>query len=183
MSTVKSKSLKSVNQMEKGIAMNEVKRNETDMDMKHNTVTHKLAFWCERLAAQGVAKVTLEFSGGGDEGGCDVITLTNETGDEVTYTDGWKADNPVVRDLNEIPHWLYGSFAGEFSVSGTFTIDVVTATIRGEGQETVEESREWCLEDFESAVAYQEEIAFVEAQFLKQERDRESKNRVAGGEK
>lgn len=98
--------------------------------------------WAE-LRRRGVAKVTVSFSGGGDEGGVDNITLLNAEGEEIgtleedyggsTYdpkTGQWVPVNPpnpdtkLVEALVAPVYERYHTFAGEFYVSGTVDYDV-----------------------------------------------------------
>jgi hypothetical protein len=100
------------------------------------------AMWAE-LRRRGVAKVTVSFSGGGDEGGVDEISLQDAAGNEIgklqedyggsTYdpkTGQWVPVNPpnpdtgLVEALVAPVYERYHSFAGDFYVSGTVDYDV-----------------------------------------------------------
>ena len=95
--------------------------------------------------AARIVSVTCEFSGGGDEGGVTSVTVAYANGviDEGAYPQDIEvfraADAWLVETLDEMPSWLYGSFAGEFSVHAQFTLDVAARTISVDGTETVEE--------------------------------------------
>lgn len=83
------------------------------------------------LEKQGITCVTVLFSGGNDEGGCDGITATK--------ADGTTIDLPENDDLGEalvtpIYDKYYG-FAGEFSVNGTLIWDVSSKTVKMSGDE------------------------------------------------
>lgn len=110
------------------------------------------------LAEHGVARVAVEFYGGNDSGSVENITFFDSAGGQVPgpempdsrYGDdfekdyelvktpgGWseyrlRADAPVgihLRESLEQPVYdEYGSFAGDFSVSGTVTWDVAART-------------------------------------------------------
>ena len=73
-------------------------------------------------------RAEIRFSGGGDEGGADQIT--------VTWANGTTKDLDVYREglsslLSDIPSWKYYSFAdgGGFHVNGTITVDVAKNTV------------------------------------------------------
>ena len=83
----------------------------------------------DAMRAAGATRAKIQFSGGGDEGGADQIT--------VTYADAIKHDLPVYSDdelsqlLSDIVSWKYYSFAdgGGFHVNGTITVDVAANTV------------------------------------------------------
>lgn len=95
--------------------------------------------------AARIVSVTCEFSGGGDEGGVTSVTVEYSNGvtDEGAYPRDIEvlraADAWLVDTLDELPSWLYGSFAGDFSVQAQFTLDVAARTISVAGTETVGE--------------------------------------------
>lgn len=109
-----------------------------------------------RLRALGAAKATVEFSGGGDEGGVDSITLHDGEGNELpikleeNYSgsrwDGTKyvsvepdtENNQLAGALSAPVNERYGTFAGEFYVSGTVDYDVVAGTVKMNKSERVE---------------------------------------------
>ena len=103
-----------------------------------------------RLRQMNAAKAIVEFSGGGDEGGVDSITLYDGEGrllasftpqarskleenysgsrwDGVCYVpvEPDTPNNELARALAAPVHERYGSFAGEFYVTGTVVYDVV----------------------------------------------------------
>jgi hypothetical protein len=109
------------------------------------------------LRRRGVAKVVVEFSGGGDEGGVNDITLYNADGGEIgkleedyggsTYnskTGQWEPINPPNPDTKLVEALVapvydrYGSFAGEFYVSGTVEYDVANEKVKMPYRESVE---------------------------------------------
>jgi hypothetical protein len=75
------------------------------------------------LAARGVARAVVLFSGGGDEGGADAILLFDEAGSRLPYlpyTD-YEDDSPdaaLRRELEEPVYDRFGTFAGDFYVAG-----------------------------------------------------------------
>lgn len=121
------------------------------------------AMWAE-LRRRGVAKVTVEFSGGGDEGGVDNITLLNAEGGEIgtlqedyggsrwnPVTKDWEPVNPpnpdtaLVESLVAPVYERYHTFAGDFYVSGTVDYDVQNEkalTNKSERVESYEDSDE-----------------------------------------
>lgn len=123
---------------------------------------------------RGIAKIELEFSGGHDEGGIDVMTAYDKDGNTVELpekkyyvatqysNEGTKrvfyergdfltarplAEMPVedrelhdfLENVENIVYSRYYSFAGDFYVYGTATIDAVNKTATIDGQETVEQ--------------------------------------------
>lgn len=112
------------------------------------------------LRKRGVAKVSVEFSGGGDEGGVDNITLYNAEGAEIGTLEEdyggdqwngkeWVPVNPpnpnteLVNTLCAPVYEKYGSFAGEFYVNGTVDYDVEAGTVKMPHRETVERWEEY----------------------------------------
>ena len=83
-------------------------------------------------------RAEIRFSGGGDEGGADQIT--------VTWANGTTKDLDVYREglsslLSDIPSWKYYSFAdgGGFHVNGTITVDVAKNSVVFECTEEIAE--------------------------------------------
>jgi len=118
--------------------------------------------WAE-LRRRNVAKVAVEFSGGGDEGGVDNITLLNAEGDEIGNLhedygskrwedgNGWVSVNPpnpdtaLVEALVAPVYERYDTFAGDFYVNGTLSYDVAKEKAlmnKSERVESYEESDE-----------------------------------------
>jgi len=119
--------------------------------------------WAE-LRRRNVAEVVVNFSGGGDEGGVDEITLFNAEGKEIgkleedyggsTYDpvkNNWVAINPpnpdtaLVEALVAPVYERYHTFAGDFYVNGTVDYDVAKekATMnKSERVESYEDSEE-----------------------------------------
>ena len=88
-----------------------------------------------------ILQAIVEFSGGNDEGGVDSIILIHEDGEETdlpTWVEEskWnpstqryekvelKEEEKLISALSEAIYNRYGSFSGEFSVSGKITYDV-----------------------------------------------------------
>jgi len=101
------------------------------------------------LEKRGIKRVEVEFSGGGDEGGCDSVCLIDTEGKTSelkehwgTYGSDWmpdaSADDILSMALCKPVYDKYYSFAGEFHVSGTVVWDVVAKTCKMNGQESVE---------------------------------------------
>lgn len=107
------------------------------------------------LTGRGVARVEVRFSGGNDEGGVDEITLFDAAGaecgtiEEPHWRHEWDdaakawvpaepkpADYDLVSTLCAPVYGRWGSFAGDFSVSGTLTWDAATKRAYFEGSET-----------------------------------------------
>lgn len=116
----------------------------------------RVELWAE-LRKRGVAKVSVEFSGGGDEGGVGDITLFNAAGEEIGTLEErypvWNGkewvhkypsdpDLVLVETLCSPVYEKYGTFAGEFYVSGTVDYDVEAGTVKMSYSETVEEWEE-----------------------------------------
>lgn len=98
------------------------------------------------LKAMGVVRVNVHYSGGGDEGGVELVEMVGADGkvaqEREQYPD-YKY-NPETREYTMLPmsreqelnialckpvYNRYGSFAGEFYTSGTFVWDVNEGTI------------------------------------------------------
>ncbi|MEO6159053.1 MAG: DUF6878 family protein [Ilumatobacteraceae bacterium] len=118
------------------------------------------------LSAKGITKVVIHFSGGNDEGGADSALATMTDGSEqslpdqysvhqdwqtkqwVTYDEKTRAQRPATAEeqaaavlsqaLEQPIYDRWGSFAGEFSVDGTLTWDVLAQSVKLDGQESVE---------------------------------------------
>lgn len=97
-----------------------------------------------KLQELKIGKVEVEFSGGGDEGGVDSISLIKDDDpDQIINVNLWgsKEDNPLDADLVEAlsnpVYDAYGTFAGEFSVYGTLIWNAVEMKCYMKGSETV----------------------------------------------
>ena len=102
------------------------------------------------LEKQNIVTVTIEFSGGGDEGGCESIIAIDEDGKEVTWDESYGTYNSVTHSYDYTPeeklrsslcqpvYQKYGGFAFEGSVHGTLTWNVKDKIVRINGQESVE---------------------------------------------
>lgn len=88
-----------------------------------------------RLKDKGVALVEVEFSGGHDEGGVDSIVLYDAEGAEIERLD---EDDELGEALSEPIYDKYSTFAGEFSVTGVVTWNVVDETAAISGDESNE---------------------------------------------
>lgn len=97
--------------------------------MSINTPTHRLDTLFTTLTASHVLEVRIAFSGGGDEGGADAITVSYADGHSATFTTWSQTDLPWVHDVGALPHWLYSGFAGDYSVNGELVLDVARRTV------------------------------------------------------
>lgn len=97
--------------------------------MSTDTPTQRLDALFATLTAAHVLDVRIAFSGGGDEGGADTLTLSYADGHTETVTSWWDTDVPWIKDVGQLPHWLYDSFAGDFSVDGELVLDVTARTV------------------------------------------------------
>jgi hypothetical protein len=86
----------------------------------------------ERLGAD---RAVVEFSGGNDEGGPDMITLFSGGSELRTLPTWWQAGDPE-QDLVPLSDALtapvfevYGTFAGDFDVTGEVSWDVQAKTV------------------------------------------------------
>lgn len=111
----------------------------------------------DELKKRGAAKAVVHFSGGGDDGGVEQISLLNSEGKEIgtlqEYVYGGDdkqtpADTELAEALSKPVYDKYYSFAGEFYVSGTVVWDAETRKHKMSGQESVETYEEF--EDEES---------------------------------
>lgn len=111
-----------------------------------------------RLRELGAAKATVEFAGGGDEGGVESITLYDGEGNELPVkleenysgqrynpnTQKWEPTEPntplqdLAGALGAPVYERYHTFAGDFYVSGTVDYDVVAGTVKMNKSERVE---------------------------------------------
>ena len=91
------------------------------------------------LSSRGASRAVVEFSGGNDEGGPDAITLFAgqdplctlpawPPGGEVTATE--KADAELADALSDPVFEQYGTFAGDFDVTGEVIWDVQERTVQ-----------------------------------------------------
>ena len=107
--------------------------------------------WTE-LARRKVDLVKVEYSGGNDEGGVEVICFyqLSVTGNEqmvgvlkdhpsyrVNLTPEQKSDNQLYRFLEQPVYDKWGGFNGEYSVSGTLTWEVIKRTVTHSGEEEI----------------------------------------------
>jgi len=87
------------------------------------------------MATRKVVRAEVEYSGGNDEGGADTIRLFHEDGHKEEL-EPYDNTDVLIDQLSELPGLEYGSFAGDFSVSGTFVVDLATRSIKMDGQES-----------------------------------------------
>lgn len=102
-------------------------------------MTKQAAFTKIRELFPLAGKATVQFSGGHDEGGAEwvVVELADGTEESVASsywrgdeaTDRQKAEGELYDLLEEPIRDEYGSFAGDFSVSGTVIYDLAADTI------------------------------------------------------
>lgn len=87
----------------------------------------------------GIAKVVGEFYGGNDEGSLNDVILYNAEGQRIDGIDAgsWSQPDSIFGNLEAILYTKYGGFAGDFSVSGSLTIDVAKGTLVEEGSQQV----------------------------------------------
>jgi hypothetical protein len=96
---------------------------------------------CRRLNERGVAQAIVLFSGGGDEGGVDQITLFDSTGlrlddlNEVYYQQEKTEDHEIAEALGKPVYERYFTFAGEFYVNGEVIWDTTNCTFKFETDE------------------------------------------------
>lgn len=95
------------------------------------------------LIAKGYNNANIYFSGGGDEGGAESITLTKLNGDKVDVS-VWSASDSedqsglssnVISELQQPIYDKYHAFAGEFYVWGNLIWDVANHKVYFEGSE------------------------------------------------
>lgn len=86
-----------------------------------------MSVWADMQEA-GVVTAVGHFSGGHDEGGVDEVTLTLEDGGVrvVGWGNGEGADKRIFDVIEGVVHGEYGSFAGDFYVNGTVTLDLAS---------------------------------------------------------
>ena len=113
------------------------------------------------LRKRGIAKVVVGFSGGGDEGGCDGITLFNGEGVKIGVleeefnneqydpaTKKWvrkelSGDAALSEALCKPVYDKYCTFAGEFHVHGEVVWDVDKGEAKMSGSESVSHDEEF----------------------------------------
>jgi len=101
-----------------------------------------------------ILTVVIDFSGGGDEGGVDCVRVTYDDGRTTVIEDLYQTDMGRMLPLADLPCWLYGSFAGEYWVDATITLDIPSRKVTVEGMES---SEEYVSLDTESFLATAEE--------------------------
>lgn len=98
----------------------------------------------EAFNQRGIARASVDFSGGNDEGGADGIVFMDADGNEVDVdrcyhytrrnvdgkwvevelTDTEQEQNKFISLVEAPIYWRWGSFAGDFSVSGTMQYNI-----------------------------------------------------------
>jgi hypothetical protein len=100
----------------------------------------------EQLIARGATRAIVEFSGGNDEGGPDRVRLLGAQGElpELTICASFKdptpeetADEALTEGLSQPIYDQYGTFAGDFEVTGELIWDLDNRTV-----EMVKDERE-----------------------------------------
>lgn len=96
----------------------------------------------DALAEMGAVKAQVHFSGGNDEGGSDYIQIILGDGEKKDIheyvwgdSDQTAEETELAIDLAVPVYDAYGSFAGEFSVSGVIEWDVVKREVKMSGEE------------------------------------------------
>lgn len=92
------------------------------------------------LRAKNIERVEVQFSGGNDEGGAEVVEVTPEDG-ETFSLNVWGNDDRgnlanIFEQLQEPIYERYYSFAGDFYVYGKLIWDVGAGTCYFEGEES-----------------------------------------------
>lgn len=108
--------------------------------MSEQKMTREEAFLA--LEEMGAIKAHVHFSGGNDEGGSDYIQIYLGDGErkdihEYVWGDNKQTDEEtqLAVALAEPVYESYGSFAGDFSVSGLIEWDVVKREVKMSGEE------------------------------------------------
>lgn len=89
-----------------------------------------------QLASRGADRAVVRFSGGNDEGGADAVDLYREQQHLCTisawssHEDATSADAPLVDALSQPVFKAYGTFAGDFDVTGEVIWDVKAQTVQ-----------------------------------------------------
>ena len=125
---------------------------------------NKSAVFAE-LRKRGITKVVVGFSGGGDEGGVDDISLFNAEGKVGTLQESYAGetydpatkkwipartlteDEKLATALGKPVYDKYCTFAGEFHVHGEVVWDVAKGTVNMQGSQSVER-----YDDFEEEI-------------------------------
>jgi hypothetical protein len=100
----------------------------------------------QHLRNLNIHRVDVDFSGGGDEGGPEAISITTLDGkthqiSPYSYTKEISQENiitnaDVIESLSGPIYEKYGTFAGEFYVNGTLVWDVGARNVYMQGQES-----------------------------------------------
>jgi hypothetical protein len=107
---------------------------ESDMQHEATKLDRPSAF--AELTRLGADRAVVEFSGGNDEGGPDAITLFRGENALRTLPTWWQAGDPekhlvALSDvLSEPVFQAYGSFAGDFDVTGEVIWDLAEKTVQ-----------------------------------------------------
>jgi hypothetical protein len=90
----------------------------------------------QALARLGADRAVVEFSGGNDEGGADAITLFRREDVLRTLPTAWQGSDPekhlvpLSDALSDPVFEAYGTFAGDFDVTGEVIWDVPAKTVQ-----------------------------------------------------
>ena len=102
---------------------------------------------CKKLFEHEIVKITVDYSGGNDEGFFENIKFFNKENVEKTifFTEIFGEDTEINEEAitdkiaNDDQLNQYGSFAGEYSCNGTITINTENGDFDDDGQMTYEE--------------------------------------------
>lgn len=113
----------------------------TDMDIKDVL---------QSLAKQGFVKITLEYSGGSDDGYFEApmfFVEDKKTKKQKSKIPDWRSIDEkldedefihlIYQDMGRLNQWY--SFAGDYSCNGTLTIDPITGEFEDSGQQSIYE--------------------------------------------
>jgi hypothetical protein len=93
---------------------------------------NRAALWAA-MDAIGATRAEVEFSGGNDEGGADAVRVYRGEAELVERDVPSDLDNL----LTDLPHEKYYTFAGDFEVCGTVTVDRAKQSVEFHGHERV----------------------------------------------
>ena len=102
---------------------------------------------CKKLFEHEIVKITVDYSGGNDEGYFENLQLHNKEKQIVNvdyseiFGENTEIEDDTITDLiaNDDQLNQYGSFAGEYTCNGTITINTENGDFDDDGQMTYEE--------------------------------------------